>query len=169
MATTNCAPTGEWREVSFASSLYLSHWPTWFWYVSSLACSGYLNWMNRYAMNADGQSYLDMARRHDFINGLWSPLYPMILSVFLGVLHPSPEQSFVLVHLVNWLIFGATLAAYVFFLRRARVDLPHWFTFPLFLWAYVLFSDASIETPDLCVAACVFVLAGLYCRMKEQG
>lgn len=79
-------------------------------------------WASRFTMNPDGISYLDIGDAywrgdwHNAINAYWSPLYSWILGLFLKVVKPSPYWEYPLVHLVNFLVFAATVASFEFFL-----------------------------------------------------
>jgi hypothetical protein len=148
-------------------------------------------WATRYNMNLDGISYLDMGDaylRGDWnmaINAYWSPLYSWLLGVFLNVLKPSPRWEFPLVHLVNFVIYVAALASFEFFLRtfieyrRKRgngacdswdVGLPEWawwiLGYSLFIWTSLILIGTKLVTPDMCVAAFVYLASGLLLRVR---
>jgi hypothetical protein len=138
-------------------------------------------WTNRHTMNADGMSYIDMASAAlrdgpgSLVNGYWSPLYPALLSVAFFVFRPSPALEFPLVHFVNFLIFVFVLLCFAFFVKswlaverdenqeESPCLIP--FAFGVFLWFTIEFIPLSSPTPDLCVAAIVFVAAGVGCRL----
>jgi hypothetical protein len=155
------------------------------WWVVCLLGAGVYAWVNRHAMNSDGLSYLDMASESltsgptNLINGLWSPLYPVLISVALAILRPSPAQLFPVVHLVNFVVFGFTLLAFTFFVRsllaaqnldstRGQTATPLLipFCFGVFFWFTMEFTIPSSEHPDLCVTAVVFLVSGLCCRIS---
>lgn len=159
-----------------------------FWWSISLGCAGILAVSARHWMNPDGLSYLDMASEalhsgpSGLLNGLWSPGYPALLSLALALFHPAPGQEFPLVHFVNFLIFIMTLWAFYFFLR-------HWlsyadtfrptsdqekrnvvaFAFCAFLWFMLEYIGLKSVSPDLCMAAIVFLVAGITCRLSLPG
>ena len=140
-------------------------------------------------MNPDGLSYLDLASEglqsgpSGLLNGYWSPGYPALLSLALALFRPSPAQEFPLIHLVNFFIFALTLLAFHFFLRRwlllhtnalhpigdqeKRDIVP--FAFCTFLWFTLEYIGVGVVTPDLCVAAIVFLAAGITCRLSIPG
>jgi hypothetical protein len=139
-------------------------------------------------MNPDGLSYLDLASEalrsgpSGLVNGHWSPGYPALLCVALTLFDPSPGQEFPLVHFVNFFIFVLTLWAFHFFLRRwllysdtygpiggqdKRDVVP--FAFCTFLWFTLQYIGVGLVTPDLCVAAIVFLAAGITCRLSLPG
>ncbi len=158
-----------------------------FWWSICLGSAGILAVSARHSMNPDGLSYLDLASEglHSgpsaLLNGYWSPGYPVLLSLALALFRPSPAQEFPLVHFVNLFIFALTLLAFHFFLR-------HWllshtddaigdqekkdfvpFAFCTFLWFTLEYIGVGVVTPDLCVAAIVFLAAGITCRLSLPG
>jgi len=138
-------------------------------------------------MNPDGMSYLDMALETlksgpmNLINGLWSPLYPALISVALSIFHPAPANVFPVVHLTNLFIFVVALLCFTFFvlswgsvqdrksanLRENSYLTP--FCFGIFFWFTMEFTRPSNERPDLCVNAIVFLAAALCCRMSVSS
>src|SRR6266516_3640234 len=79
-------------------------------------------WATRFSRNPDGISYLDIGDAywrgdwHNAINAYWSPLYSLILGLFIKVLRPTPHWEYSLEHLVNFLIYVAALASFEFLL-----------------------------------------------------
>jgi len=143
-------------------------------------------WIHRFGMNPDGISYLDIAdgllqgdlRR--LVHPYWSPLYPCLQAAVLKVLSPTPDFEFPVVHLTNWLIGLGTVASFTFFLCRwlrlrgagqpvtpslADFRVRTSFAYALFLWSTLQMVGLNLVTPDLCVAALVYLAAGLCCRM----
>ena len=157
-----------------------------FWWSICLGCAGILAVSSRHSMNPDGLSYLDLASEglrsgpSGFVNGYWSPGYPALLSVALALFRPSPAQEFPLVHFMNFFIFAIALLAFHFFLRRwllshteafsppgdleKRGIVP--FAFCTFLWFTLKYIGVGVVSPDLCVAAIVFLVAGITCRLS---
>ena len=152
-----------------------------------LACAGFITlqaWAGRYAMNPDGISYLDMADRllqGDYgalVHPYWSPLYPCLLAAALK-LAPGAAAEFPAAHALNWLIGLGALAAFSFLVREwLRLRPPDSFgsfacrtglAYMLFLWATVEGVTLTGVTPDLCVAALVYLIAGLCCRLAAGG
>ena len=157
-----------------------------FWWSICLTCAGILAFSARHQLNPDGLSYLDLASEalhsgpSGLVNGYWSPGYPALLSLALALFHPSPAQEFPLIHFVNFLIFALTLLAFHFFLRswilshtdasrptgdQEKSDiLP--FAYCSFLFFTLGYIGVEMATPDLCVAAIVFLAAGITCRLS---
>src|SRR5262249_13659714 len=104
--TTN--RSGRWSTSHFLS----------LWCVLSVIYAAILTWSPRYAMNAAGLSYLDIAsealRAGPFalVNGLWSPGYPALIALTLGVTHPNAKWEIPAVHLLNFACFLFALWAF---------------------------------------------------------
>ncbi len=149
-------------------------------------------WVYRYVMGSDGISYLDMGDaylRGDWqmaINGYWSPLYSWLLGAALLVLKPSPYWEFPVVHLVNFIIYLGALLCFAFLLnevirhQRVQADavaggglvgLSAWawvvLGYTLFMWTSLELITLLNVTPDMCVAAFVYLAAGLIVRMRR--
>lgn len=160
-----------------------------FWFVAVVL--GFVHmWAARHAMNSDGISYLDMGDaylRGDWsmaINAYWSPLYSWLLGLAMFVLRPSSYWQFSVVHLVNFLIYLIALGSFHFFLReviryrqcaessgKGYVTLPEWAWLPLgytlFIWSSLKLITVSVVTPDMCVAAFVYLAAGIILRIRR--
>ena len=142
-----------------------------------------------HSMNPDGIAYLDMGDaylRGDFrmaINAYWSPLYSWILGVATCVLKPPMRWEFPIVHMVNFFIYLTALGCFEFFWTQqmhyqsekasadGRVTLPEWAMlasgYSLFIWSSLTLIEIWAVTPDMCVAAFVFLAAGLIVRIRR--
>jgi hypothetical protein len=143
------------------------------------------------SMNADGISYLDIAdayMRGDWktaINPVWSPMYSWILGPVMHVLNPPMRWEFPVVHLVNFVIYLGTLVCFEFFWRQlwrykeikmaeasseSDVTLPAWAWLALGYFLFMFSSLYLIEiwavTPDMLMAAFVYLAAGLIVRIR---
>jgi len=148
----------------------------------SLSIGAISAWLTRAAMNPDGISYLDLSDRWmagDFngvVNGYWSPLYPALLALVRMILRPSPQSEFAAAHAANFVVFVLGLMTFSFFLRellarsspdpRRQQALVLW-GYGLFLWSSVSQVMLSIVTPDLLVAAFVWLLALLVLKAAD--
>lgn len=125
-----------------------------------------LGWASRGNLNVDGVSYLDLAARlmaadwHGFVQGYWSPLYPALLAIPLGLTGAIAERAAVIAHLVNIAI--AWFAVWLLW-RMALARQNPWFT----RFAFIAFLVASSRTPrldavtpDLLLLAIAIGLAG---------
>lgn len=144
-------------------------------------------WVGRDAMNPDGMSYLDVGNSFFHrewtvaINAWWSPLYPWLLGIVLGITKPSPKWEFPLVHLVNFGVFAGSLFAFRFFLHallrfvreRASAALPEWvlilLAYPVFLWTALEVEKMYAVTPDLATEACLSLTAGMLLCLRPNA
>jgi hypothetical protein len=137
-------------------------------------------------MNADGLSYLDLASEalnggpSKLVNAYWSPGYPALIGIAMFLFRPSSSQEFALIHFVNFLIFGFALWPFSRFLgywlkstqgTEGANEKPYLmpFAFSAFLWFTLELVGLEPVTPDLCVAAIVFLAAGISCRLSLPG
>jgi hypothetical protein len=135
-------------------------------------------WTGRFDMNPDGIQYLDNAAAywhldfHNALNTQWSPLYPWLIAALNAVVHPSREQEFALVHLLNFILYAMSLAGFLFFVRSLQRLVPVSCVASLFLLSYSAFLYCSLDftslsfvTPDLLVNFFAFVAVGLLTRI----
>lgn len=148
-------------------------------------------WIGRYSLNPDGISYLDLSdallKRHwnDFLNAYWSPLYPFLLATSRLILPTSKHWELPGAHILNFGIFLVALGCFEFFYSALRQSLvakgpageDHHFTiiaeWPFWVLSHALFLWVSLDlitvwdlTPDLCVSAFVYLIAGLIVRTR---
>ena len=139
------------------------------------------------SMNEDGISYLDLgdaylAGHWHPINSVWSPLYPLILGTVIRLVRPSLQWEFTVVHLVNFGIYVVALICFEFFWRETRraletavkadpgkIILPEWAWwitgYGLFVWSSIVLIRLRTVTPDMVLAAIVYLAAGLLVRI----
>ncbi|MBA2527274.1 MAG: hypothetical protein H0V18_16065 [Pyrinomonadaceae bacterium] len=163
-----------------------------FWVVAAVL--GFVHvWANRYSLNEDAMSYLDIADAYlhrDWsvaINSYWGPLYSWLIALALLIVKPSPSSKFSVLQLTNFAIYLVCLGCFDFLIhelirfhrhRRAElsasklVNLPDWawlaLGFPLFIWLCLDIIEVSTGTPDLIIAAVVFLVAGLLLRIRRR-
>ena len=150
-------------------------------------------WSGRTAMHGiDGISYLDMGDaylRGDWrtaVNGLWSPLYGVLVSTVLKIIHPSISSEFPFVHLIGLAIYVIAMACFDFLWREfgqiliERTDSPQgqWVTFPqwawyilgysLFLWVSLQLIEVLPEGPDMLLSACAYLASALILRISRD-
>ncbi len=122
--------------------------------AAAVLCTA-LGWMSRYALNPDGVSYLDLAhalQRGDwthFVQGYWSPLYPLIVGAVLRAGTLDTTASVVLTHVINTLAALAALGIVWWWARRqAR---PEFGSFAIGAFMLVSAGMPRVEavTPDL--------------------
>lgn len=136
------------------------------------------------SMNEDGISYLDLGDawlRGDWdaaINGVWSPAYAWLIAAALRIVEPSFWWEFPTVQLVNYAVFVLALACFEFFWHRlglryyesgpspqdaTRFPPPAWLVlgYSLFLWISLELIKLWSVSPDMLVAAIVYLAAGI--------
>lgn len=136
-------------------------------------------------MGPDGISYLDIGdayMRGDWyvaVNAMWSPFYSWLLGIWLHLFKPSPFWEFTVVRLLNFLIYAVVLFSFAYFLRALRRDrelrvsgvaLPEWswlvFGYTIFIWTSLFMNRVWRTSPDLLVAALIFLACGLLLRIR---
>ena len=136
------------------------------------------------SMNADGISYLDIGDayfRLDWVNAInpvWSPLYSWILGFANFLVRPSMQWEFPVVHLVNFIIYLIAFSSFEFMWKRVRtyeasnesytLPDPWWWTlgYLLFIWISLSLIEIWAVTPDMLMAAFVFLAAGLIAQLR---
>jgi hypothetical protein len=147
-------------------------------------------WANRHYMNPDGVSYLDVAAKYlqgdwnSAVNAYWSPMYSWVIAVIFFLVRPSSYWEYPLVHLINFLIYIVAFVAFEFLLSQvirlqqnhassdSQPGLPVWawqtIGYVLFLWSALVLITVELVTPDMLVAAIIFLLGGLLIRMRLE-
>ena len=142
-------------------------------------------WLYRYEMvNLDGISYLELAwawregRWSDAINGYWSPMYPWLLALFLGIVRPAPAAEYPTVHAANATAGLLALAAFVYFARallpatvavegRMPAAVRAAAAYALFIWSSIVMLVVWMESPDMLLATFIFLTAGALTRVAH--
>ena len=139
-------------------------------------------------MGPDGISYLDIGdayMRGDWyiaLNAMWSPLYSWLAALWLHLFKPSSFWEFTFVRLLNFLIYILALFSFTYFLRALRRDrqhritgnaLPDWswlvFGYTIFIWTSLFMNRVSRTSPDLLIAALIFLACGLLLRIRAAA
>ncbi len=137
-------------------------------------------WTSRFDALDNTVSYLDMGgyffqgHYSSIINGFWSPLYALLLSLPVTVFKPSMYWEYPTVHLVAFLIFLFAMGCFDYFLYQIvqfRSDPEKndseldwvWITvgYTIFLWSSTQLIKVSLITPDMLVAAFFYLSCGL--------
>lgn len=163
--------------------------------VIAIALGALDSWSTRYSINQMGISYLDMGDAimrgewHASLNGLWSPLYGLLLGLVMSLVKPSAKWEFSLIHLINFLIYLVAIVAFERFLRELikwqqerqasvssenRTTLPEWglvtIGYALFIWCTVGLINMATTAPDLLLVVFVyFAFALLLRKHRHQG
>jgi hypothetical protein len=142
-------------------------------------------------MNPDGIGYLYVAdgfARGDWgtaINACWSPLYPALIALITTLVPPSAYWEDPMIHGVNFLCYLIAFAGFRFLLgalrrvARGNADgTPTGVTFanPIeTTFAHIVFFCTALAwmglenvTPDLLVAAAIYLLGGLALRLRQN-
>jgi hypothetical protein len=137
------------------------------------------------SMNADGISYLDIGDAYfhadwaNAINAVWSPLYSWLLGFVNYIFKPPMAWQFPIVQLVNFCIYIATLGCFEFLWEKSQSTLEEsgWVKIPDPLWwmlGYLLFTWTTLSliqiwsvTPDLLMAAFLFLAAGILAQIRR--
>src|SRR5580698_3305026 len=149
-------------------------------------------WAGRFYIEPDGVNYLDVAHayaRRDWlhaINGYWSPLYSWLLAVIEILFRPSPYWQSTYLHALNFVFFVLALVAFEFFLN-CLLSLAHLLfpelnnesARPAWAWwllGYTAFAVCTLriitlsnDTPDMALAALVFLATGLLIDLRESN
>lgn len=147
-------------------------------------------WAHRNVVNPDSISYLEMAEAaaqgvwHALVNGYWSPLYPLFLSVSLRLFHPGISWEFTFAHMMNFAFWLGDLFCFEIFLQellaarrtesgleKGREPAPErmvWiWGYLLFLWSSQFWLSLAIVNPDILVAGLVYVATALLLRVYQ--
>src|SRR5690349_12881054 len=119
-------------------------------------------------INADGISYLDLARQYStgnisaVTNGYWSPAYPALIGVALRVFALLGAQQLAVVYAINVTLLVAALAAFAFLLDELTAissDAGRRFgdawslaaAWAVAAWALLRLGSIAVVTPDTLV------------------
>jgi hypothetical protein len=148
-------------------------------------------WAGRFYIDPDGVNYSDVAHayaRRDWlhaINGYWSPLYSWLLAIIEIIFRPSPYWQSTYLHALNFVFFVLALVAFEFFLNRLLSlanllfpELSNESGRPAWAWwllGYTAFGVCTLriitlsnDTPDMALAAVVFLATGLLIDLRES-
>lgn len=149
-------------------------------------------WIGSQFFNPDGMCYVDVGRAFtshhwlDAFNSYWSPLYAWMLGIALQVFGRSPQSQLPIVHAVNFLDYLFAFCCFNYFLRvafstlkesqNASANLEHLPQFPLwiaangiFLWATLTQMSVWDVTPDMLVAAMVYLIAATILQIRKTA
>jgi hypothetical protein len=131
---------------------------------------------------SDGISYLEIADDYlsgnwrQAVNSYWSPLYSWLLAGAKAALVFFPLSERTVLHLLNFVIFSASLAAFQYFVHRLALRLDVRLTRTVKSVVYLTFSWATeglIGTwrpmPDLLIALIAFAACGLILHVRSDG
>lgn len=148
----------------------------------------------RFYVNPDGISYLNISdayTRGDWasaVNTYWSPLYPLIIGMTRRLFAWPMYWESSIVHVINFAIYLASYACFRLMLRELTqyqreknasepenycIDWARGWEFGLanvlFLWSALILINLSLVTPDMLVAAEVYLIVALMLRILRGG
>jgi hypothetical protein len=149
-------------------------------------------WIGAYFFNPDGICYVDVGRAFtshhwlDAFNSYWSPLYAWTLGIALQIFGRSAESELPIVHAVNFAIYLFAFCCFSYFLRVALStlrpsettsgSLQHLPEFALwiaangiFLWTTLTQISVWDVSPDVLVAAMVYLIAATILQIRKTG
>ena len=154
-------------------------------WVLLLGLAGVQAWSSRFYPTPDGVSYMDLSdavlsgQWRELLNAYWSPLYPILVGALRAVLRPTPYWEFGVVHLLNFLLFAASLLGFEYFvsalrqLGRTQWNKPGLDTIAGTIGAYAIFAVFTLmmtplvlPTPDLLVSAAALFVFGALLRLR---
>ena len=164
-----------------------------FWAIA-LLLGGIQVWTSRYSLSTgDAVSYLDIADAYwqgdweQAVNAYFSPLYSWLLGFVLHTINPSSYWEFFVVKLTNLLIFGFNLICFDFCLREfiryygkqassfkhKYFVIPEWtwliLGYLLFLWTSLKWIGVNTDTPDMIVAALIYLATAFVLRVHVHS
>jgi hypothetical protein len=164
-----------------------------FWIFGVLLASAQA-WITRYQLSADSVSYLDMSDAlmpgftwHRLINGVWSPLYPLLLGLVRRTFQVSASNEIAAGHLLNIGFFIFSFVCFEFFLVGAIRELatfappstkgqppsslPRWaylsVGYALFLWGAIGGISLTRLRPDMLMSGFLYLAVGMLLRMHR--
>ena len=150
----------------------------WLFRCGLIALATFECWNSRFIMNPDGVSYQDIGDRywlHDWnaaVSAYWSPLYSWMIALWLHTARPSIRWEYPAVHLLTVPIFIGALLAFELLWRELlrwnpeknssslSASLAWAFGYLLFAFIHLVFHPLEFITPDLIVAAVVYLASG---------
>jgi len=141
--------------------------------VALIAVTSVNAWNNRYVLNPDGVSYLDLAERLSagdwgaFVQGYWSPVYPALLALVSAVGGHAPTALLTAAHALNALAVVGTIVLLWWWGRRSGGSL---FTLAAFAALFLVssgFPRIEAVTPDSLLLALIAWLG--YELLVRQG
>lgn len=158
--------------------------------TAAIGLGGLQAWNGRFDLSsADIVSYIDIGRAYlvgDWraaTNGYFSPLYGVVVASVLALLQPSDYWAFLSVKAANFLIFLFCLLSFSLFLQqligfhhRQRLKSSESLVIPtgiwlslgytLFLWTALGMIGVATDTPDMLVAAWVYLAMALILQIQ---
>ncbi len=154
-------------------------------WVVLLILAGMQAWASRFTTTPDGMSYVDLSdavvtgHLGQLVNAYWSPMYPALIGV-LRLVVPGPYWEYPVQHLLNLLLFAASILGFEYFLNALGAAAARWGRTDLLTTAgtsiaYLVFgvfslmmTPLTLPTPDLLVTTAAFVAFGALLRLRHE-
>jgi hypothetical protein len=156
------------------------------WCLICICVAAIVIWPARHHIISDGLSYMDMASEAStghlsaLGNPYWSTAYPALIGAALYLLRPSAANEVPVLQLVNFIISIFAFWAFSLFFRFWSSSIPEYqrassrdkglftlFAFASFLWFAFYSIGITLTTPDVLVAAMVFLAAAMGFRASR--
>lgn len=143
-------------------------------------------WNAKYSIFPDGICYLDLGDAFfsgDFktaVNSYWSPMYGILIGSGVNLFNLRMENEIYFVKFINILILIFTLFSFDYLLRtlirfnkesETEKNLPLWFvylvSYSLFIFIVIKLIGVNLTTPDMAVAALIFLVAVYLIQIKN--
>lgn len=161
-----------------------------FFRILAISLAGLHTWaaITSQSMNADGIAYLDIGDAYfradweNAINPVWPPLYSWLLGFINTVFKPSMAWEFPTVHIINFCIYLGAMVSFEFMwgklgrfkaseTNNGLLSLPHWgwwgIGYSLFIWTSLSLIQIWAVTPDMLMAALLYLAAGLIVEIRQ--
>jgi hypothetical protein len=158
--------------------------------ILAICLAGVHTWaaITSQSMNADGIAYLDIGDAYfradweNAINPVWPPLYSWLLGLVNAVFKPSMVWEFPAAHILNFIIFLGAMVSFEFMWEKLGntrtsddhndgLSLPSWawwaLGYSLFIWTSLSLIQIWAVTPDMLMAALLFLAAGLFVDIRK--
>jgi 4-amino-4-deoxy-L-arabinose transferase-like glycosyltransferase len=158
--------------------------------ILAISLAGLHTWaaITSQSMNADGIAYLDIGDAYfradweNAINPVWPPLYSWLLGLVNAAFEPSMIWEFPTAHILNFFIYLGAMVSFEFMWGKLRntkssedqnewLSLPSWawwaLGYSLFIWTSLSMIQIWAVTPDMLMAALLFLAAGLFIEIRK--
>jgi hypothetical protein len=147
-------------------------------------------WYERNYLSMDGVSYLDLGELwwsrdwKNAVNGLWSPLYPILLGLWMKLAPDSVQTYLIFAHLLNFVFYIFSMICFEFLLFETEANLkqakqqsaeifalPEWVMrllgYVLFIWTACRLNGLARLAPDLMVSSVFYLSTALMLRIRR--
>ena len=148
----------------------------WAFRAAALLLGAIQTWHVRHRIFSDGISYLEIAAAylradyHNALNAYWSPLYSWLLALTFLILRPSEYWQVAALHLLNFALYLAGLAALELLMRELSLPTDlHIAGYTVYIFAGLYLVGIGYTSPDMAALALLLLLAALILRARRTG